>query len=322
MKKIFTLISMALVAMSVNAQNIADADPTHLYPIKSIEWGPVTWEQKNSQVNDLVDPIYIVVGQGNAYEKIMAEEIYTDEKPTGTYRACYGYIDYEGGKTGVPGYGLYYKFTPKTSGTLKVTVWANKGGRKTFVVKGSTGTPLEPYIDYKVEGYVNGVKGEDGKLTFFNNEQVKARHDEAGKNKYILDTGNAHFWGYITFDVVANESYYLFQASSQIGFGGFEFGTESYVAAPSGIMAAEFNNGVNNDKGQLVTISKDNITVEAQGSSTPTSVTPDLSSGINNVKKATEQNDANAPIYNLAGQKVDKNQKGILIQNGRKFVNK
>lgn len=43
--------------------------------------------------------------------------------------------------------------------------------------------------------------------------------------------------------------------------------------------------------------------------------------GINNIK-AAEQNDANAPIFNLAGQKVEKSQKGILIQNGKKFVNK
>ena len=36
MKKIFTLISMALVAMSVNAQNIKDTDPTHLYPMSPL----------------------------------------------------------------------------------------------------------------------------------------------------------------------------------------------------------------------------------------------------------------------------------------------
>lgn len=36
----------------------------------------------------------------------------------------------------------------------------------------------------------------------------------------------------------------------------------------------------------------------------------------------TTKNDANAPVYNLSGQKVDKSYKGIVIQNGRKFVNK
>ena len=28
--------------------------------------------------------------------------------------------------------------------------WVNKGNRKTFVVKASTGTPLEPYVDYAI----------------------------------------------------------------------------------------------------------------------------------------------------------------------------
>ena len=32
--------------------------------------------------------------------------------------------------------------------------------------------------------------------------------------------------------------------------------------------------------------------------------------------------DENAPIYNLAGQRVTKATKGILIQNGKKFINK
>lgn len=318
MKKFFTLIATAFVAVSVNAQNIADTDPSHLYPIKSIEWGDVTWEVKNNQVNDLVNPIYIVNGQGNAYEKIMAEEVYTDDQPTGTYRACYGYLDYESGKTGIPGYGLYYKFTPSVAGNLKVTIWANKGNRKTFVVKGSTGTPLVPHVDYKIEGYVNGIKGEDGKLQFFDNEGIKARHDEQGANTYVIDKGNAHFWGYISFPVEANESYYVFQASSQIGFGGFEFGSVSYVSAPDGVMDDEFNHGVKNDKGEVVTITRENIVVEAQGSSTPTSVVPNLDpSGISSVKAVAN---TNAPIYNLAGQKVNSSFKGIAIQNGKKFV--
>ena len=32
--------------------------------------------------------------------------------------------------------------------------------------------------------------------------------------------------------------------------------------------------------------------------------------------------DANAPVYNLNGQRVSKDTKGILIQNGKKFINK
>lgn len=40
--------------------------------------------------------------------------------------------------------------------------------------------------------------------------------------------------------------------------------------------------------------------------------------GINNI--TTEAADANAPAYNLAGQRVGKNAKGVLIKNGKKYV--
>jgi len=45
------------------------------------------------------------------------------------------------------------------------------------------------------------------------------------------------------------------------------------------------------------------------------------SSGVETIKVEKVWN-ADAPMYNLSGQKVDKSYKGIVIQNGRKFVNK
>lgn len=44
------------------------------------------------------------------------------------------------------------------------------------------------------------------------------------------------------------------------------------------------------------------------------------STGISNI--AAEETNANAPIYNLAGQQVSKDFKGVCIQNGKKFINK
>lgn len=41
--------------------------------------------------------------------------------------------------------------------------------------------------------------------------------------------------------------------------------------------------------------------------------------GIESVKAVENEN---APMYNLAGQQVDKNFKGVVIQNGKKFINK
>ena len=43
-------------------------------------------------------------------------------------------------------------------------------------------------------------------------------------------------------------------------------------------------------------------------------------SGVNTV--IAEQADENAPVYNLAGQRVNKNYKGVVIQNGRKMIQK
>lgn len=44
------------------------------------------------------------------------------------------------------------------------------------------------------------------------------------------------------------------------------------------------------------------------------------STNINNT--IVEQGNENAPVYNLAGQRVNKDSKGVLIQNGKKFINK
>lgn len=47
-------------------------------------------------------------------------------------------------------------------------------------------------------------------------------------------------------------------------------------------------------------------------------VTLDSSTGINNVETTTVN--ANAPVYNLAGQRVDSNYKGVVIKKGKKYM--
>lgn len=52
-------------------------------------------------------------------------------------------------------------------------------------------------------------------------------------------------------------------------------------------------------------------------------VKKDTSDAIKDIHaNANNELNANAPVYNLAGQRVSMNTKGILIQNGKKFVNK
>jgi len=48
--------------------------------------------------------------------------------------------------------------------------------------------------------------------------------------------------------------------------------------------------------------------------------TPSGGTGISTVKAAAE--DADAPVYNLAGQKVDKSFKGVVVKNGKKMIQK
>ena len=348
MKKIFTLISVVLMAISANAQNL----PENVYPIKDITWGDITWKNGNNKKDKENKDMFFLMGTGNGYENIYCEYFFSEDKGEYISRPFYTYIEYEDGETGTPGYGLYYKFTPSASGTLKVCVWNNKGNRKTFIVKASTGVPLTPYVDYTFDGYVNGqnTNTDEPKIdpntgeqeinnagdpvwiqhpTYFTADEIKARHDEeADLSPYVIDKGTQAVWGFLTFNVEAGESYYVYQQSSQLGFGGFEFGGEKYVASPDGGLAPEFAAVVDGegkatnvtDKGSVVTFTAAGVAVEAVGGAVPTEVTPDLGggSGISTVKAEN----ANAVRYNMAGQKVNDSFKGIVIENGRKFMSK
>ena len=89
------------------------------------------------------------------------------------------------------------------------------------------------------------------------------------------------------------------------------------------------------DNMEGVTISSDKVIVTWTGDAKTTSFTaakkqvrikkftitlkdtPNDITGIN-----VESNNNAQPIYNLSGQRVDKNYKGVVIQNGKKFINK
>lgn len=259
-------------------------------------WAPIKWENKNNKtdINDAAGTkIYILMGTGNPYINMLCEEIVTDDAPTGRYRAIYEY--YKPGMD-LPEVGLYYKFTTKVDGKMKVMIWANKGNRNTYLINGQT----KEAVPYKAEGYINGqrandetrpVLNEDGtpKLDndgnpvyeqyqiYFTADEIQRIHDEAKLNDqgedtapYVIAAGNQAFWGWITFDAKAGVDYWLFQDSSQVGFGGFEF-----------------NAGGTN--------------------------------GIENVQAVKVQDNR---MFNLQGQVVGNDYKGIVIMNGKKFIKK
>lgn len=369
MKKIFTLISVALVAMSANAQEKYEAAPdnklasefaavvdvdgnaTNVVDGKSVvllkttnvtieatggatpanidggaqditpgtalpdyvdakgeahpyahevasvgSWTNIAWKTGNQKkINDAAGTtLNFVMGTGNPYVNLLCEEIVTDETPTGNYRALYEY--YTPGME-MPEVGLYYKIVPAVNGTMKIQVWANKGNRNTYLINGQT----KEAVKYTAEGYINGqntpdltrpVYEEDGTTqktdndgnpiyeqvaTFFTAEEIQAQHDAAKVNAdgldtapYVIAAGNQAFWGWITFEAQAGVDYWLFQDSSQVGFGGFEF----------------------------------------------------TATGGTGIQDVVAAQNADAPIYNLAGQQVTKNFRGVVIQNGKKFIQK
>lgn len=71
-------------------------------------------------------------------------------------------------------------------------------------------------------------------------------------------------------------------------------------------------NHKNNDGNVTPEVSANSKLIELNGKTT----------GIHNVKADKAVLDVNAPLYNLAGQRVDKSFKGIVIQKGHKFLNK
>lgn len=319
MKKFFTLISVALCAMSVNAQEVwtvnnadgtlkaeyvansdasamsvvkfsttnvegthtsgpiagyTDAETTPLEPKMDNSWGNIS--KKDLSKDGSVAPIYYVQGKGNPVnlDKVTFEEVVTDGTPTGIFRAFWDDSYYApDGSAGLPKNGTYVTLTPKVKGTIKVTVWTNKGNRDVYVVKASDAKALALGTEVIASGYINGQNNEveeGSPLQGYPKMQENiATKGTEGTDAYVVGPGNQAFWGYLTFTAEANETYYVFNKNTQIGFGGFEF-------TPSG-------------------------------------------TGISNI---TATDDADAPVYNLAGQRVSKDTKGLLIKNGKKFINK
>lgn len=74
--------------------------------------------------------------------------------------------------------------------------------------------------------------------------------------------------------------------------------------------------------GQLVNYTKDgNVTPEVTSNSKLIELNG-KTTGITEIKADKAVLDSNAPMYNLAGQRVDKSFKGVVIQKGKKFLNK
>lgn len=227
MKKIFTLIAVAAMAINANAQSykIAEGDKftvgqeiTSVANIKMIFGGAAqTYKDKNDA--DKTDTWKDAVAHTTAFESVgyAASTDGNGNNPVGD--------DNKSSLT--PTRGTFYVFEPAAAGSLEVCGVFNAD--KTVVVS-EDGVDITSTITYK-------GTAEDGTeiegLTFTD-------------NKF-----SAKLYGTLTFNVKAGSKYYVMIQGSKMGFAGFTFtaGGESGIAS---VKAAKANAAEYNLAGQKV----------------------------------------------------------------------
>lgn len=297
MKKVFTLISVALIAMSASAQSetwdaatvsdMSTAEQTieatanvtvkvaSFLNEKDIQDGQQPWsfgEATNTALNtDACDPQFTkyLKGKGNPYAVDNGgswEE--TDNGPA--WRDDPNATVWTPGCGLLPVHGNYTALTTKAAGTMKVGVYVNKGNHATYVIDADTKESL-PNTAMEVSFYY-----QNNGFTFDDNGTLVGFITGTMPDDYIIQHTNGYSQGrpalgYIEFPVEANKTYYLMNPKSQLGIYGFRF-------------------------------------------------TPSAETGISTISSNAQA--ADAPIFNLAGQRVSKDYKGVVIQNGVKKIQK
>lgn len=269
MKKIFTLISIALCAMSANAQTeswavyevsgeetvlkadyVANDDASAMTVVKfstaNVECthtsGPVEEYDNADQLNSegKLDPkygndwsslkrnkldleseaagsdvyFYYVQGKGNPVDISKVEFEYVEGENGNFYRRNYDNSYYKfDGSNGLPTNGTYLTFTPKVNGVLTTKIYVLKGSREVYVVKASDAKPLRIGQEITANGYINNTK------TVMEENATKGTD---GNDAFVLG-GGQNFWGTLSWNAVAGETYYVFCKNTQIGFNSFEF---------------------------------------------------------------------------------------------------
>lgn len=244
----------------VKAVSVAGATAKECDATGVTEWNDMKFELKN-HLNDNTSNLHkgIALGTGNPVFGYEIEPIWSEGVING-YRQCFNlqnpeydgaaayaaqqagltydipqyleekYYYWKPGCGEMPGQGLYHKFTADCDGQLKVFVWVNKGNRNTYVVDEET---IEP-VTFEVEGYMNNQNISipdplDPEKTVSVKKHlspldVEALNDPA--KPYVIagtQAGGQVFWGNIIYNIKKDQCIWIFQESSQIGVGGFEF---------------------------------------------------------------------------------------------------
>ncbi len=192
MKKIFTLISMALMTLVVNAQTESYAVPEEFTPTSNqvveatasvkLEYGKDNGWKQSGRPGE-TDPKfeefpYYVVGTDNP--KSSANKNFTP-----------------GNTATLPAVGTTYSFTPSQDGSMEVAVKLNSS--KNFYIAG-----VSDAYNYSGDAVLTNTVGETVELS-------------------SSFTVSSNFTGFVKFDVKKGETYIVFCSGSKLSFFGFKF---------------------------------------------------------------------------------------------------
>ena len=180
------------------AMNVAGCDPQFLYGVSA----------KNGNPSNTYKDFYEYNEDGDAVHRVVDAPYWAP--------GC-GWL---------PEKGCYYTFTVKNDGQLKVALWVNKNlnSNPLYIVDAATKEPLN-IADVNIVGFMQNntfEKDADGNACGTNKykftEEYKIVQDVEGATPQ-----NRPFFGYFTFNVKKDATYYIFSSKSQPGIFGYEF---------------------------------------------------------------------------------------------------
>ncbi|MGN0225012.1 MAG: hypothetical protein ACI4A7_02895 [Prevotella sp.] len=333
MKKIFTLVAAALMAVGVNAQTVDE-----------LTFGGNTWnmgvpcENFTLKSNSAWGELLLTGGQAvdlSEYKGCKIEYANcTGTEPTyqlaieGDYAGYVDLLPTEDSKT--------VTFGVASGSVTKLNLQAKEKDatitvKAFYLIKNDDTQVLQtlPSISWGL----NIVNTVPGSLVFngqYGSQEVQLASDGSKCTFDATDTESAHVFTFeFANDITAIDLMFeLDNAANQYGFAYIHTGGADFANNPSWAevtsnkvtftIDAEVLGGQNVENVMFKASAADGYPFTAQILSATRTVTKVTAiKGIN-----VDNNISNGAMYNLAGQMVDKSYKGIVIQNGKKFFNK
>ena len=357
MKKIFTLVAMAAMAIGVNAQEIWDACNLKQVGEANPKWGDVkagviTSTENHAQnvvfrSNENVLPYpgpdaatdpYTVEADGKATEKLYDYTILANKDHIALKAVCTPNLN----ETQSWGFGLSVNVTDETITNNRCLNTADCDPTFLDYIKAKSGNCTEAYIDWyeynsdgdpthKVYQPKWNPEATDAKPAMGSWYEFTPTVDGTLKAGIFLPKNIQNNKLYIATLAEDNFHYTLFDPTKVTVWGWYNNTTNTTEFFENTPLQSDYKIV---DTSKLAVASNNPfigyVTFDVEANKTYMMLTPDNqlglygfafyfdSAGIENVKSLSKN--TNAPIYNLAGQKVAKDFKGIVIQNGKKFV--